>query len=98
MIEDRELFKEIYSLVESGGVEQGEERIRDLNYRLRKFTEELIVRLGRENVHTPKAVNIYIRLGDNYSLLYMNSRKALENLISSARELKELMELTEGIV
>ncbi len=68
------------------------EVVRELNYRLRKVTENLIALSSGDDTLLNRAVNLYLRLGDNYQLLNMSPEIAVKNLSDAVEELMEVVE------
>jgi len=67
------------------------ERVHDLNYRVRKVAESLIALSKDRDDVLKKAVDIYMRLGDNYQLLNVSPELALETLNEVVCELDSLV-------
>ncbi|WP_457600497.1 hypothetical protein [Hydrogenivirga sp.] len=63
----------------------------DLNYKVRKAAENLMTVLGDREECLSKAVDIYMRLGDNYRLFDVNPSLAINTLKEAVEELRELL-------
>lgn len=65
--------------------------IRELNYRVRKTVESLMVASNSDSEFTSRITNIYFLLGENYQIMSANPDKALSILREAVEELKALI-------